>query len=140
MNFYTSTSFRNSILKLTRKPKDGYESVVKDICETLNSMDDSFLRESKDRIRQEQNFRIVKLRVKNSHQNLPKNDAFRLIYWVSTKTDNLVFLRVCFNLLGNDILVDCEITTNTFLSPTNISLPYYYMKIHHCCPLKIVDG
>lgn len=94
MNFYTSTSFRNSILKLTRKPKDGYESVVKDICETLNSMDDSFLRESKDRIRQEQNFRIVKLRVKNSHQNLPKNDAFRLIYWVSTKTDNLVFLTV----------------------------------------------
>ena len=57
-------------------------------------MDDSFLRESKDRIRQEQNFRIVKLRVKNSHQNLPKNDAFRLIYWVSTKSDNLVLLTV----------------------------------------------
>ena len=67
MNFYTSTSFRNSISKLTRKPKDGYESVVKDICETLKSMDDSYLRDSKDRIRQEQNFRIVKLRVKNSH-------------------------------------------------------------------------
>lgn len=94
MNFYTSTSFRNSISKLTRKPKDGYESVVKDICETLKSMDDSFLRDSKDRIRQEQNFRIVKLRVKNSHQNLPKNDAFRLIYWVSTKSDNLVLLTV----------------------------------------------
>jgi hypothetical protein len=32
--------------------------------------------------------------VKNSHQNLPKNDAFRLIYWVSTKSDNLVLLTV----------------------------------------------
>ena len=94
MNFYISTSFRNSRSKLTRKPKDGYESVVKDICDALKSMDDSILRDTNDRIRQEQNFRIVKLRVKNSHQNLPKNDAFRLIYWVSTKSDNLVLLFV----------------------------------------------
>lgn len=94
MFFYTSTSFRSSISKLTRKSKDGYESVVKDVCDALGSMDDSFLRETNDRIRQEQNFRIVKLRVKNSHQNLPKNDAFRLIYWVSTKSDNLVLLSI----------------------------------------------
>lgn len=94
MNFYTSTSFRNSISKLIRKPKDGYRSVVTDICDTLKGMDDSILRDANDRIRQEQNFRIIKLRVKNSHQNLPKNDAFRLIYWVSTKTDNLVLLTV----------------------------------------------
>lgn len=94
MNFYTSTSFRDSISKLTRKLKDGYQSVIKDICDTLNNMDDSILRETNDRIRQEQNFRIVKLRVKNSHQNLAKNDAFRLIYWVSTKSDNLVLLTV----------------------------------------------
>ena len=94
MYFYTSTSFRSSISKLTRKSKDGYESVVKDVCDALGSMDDSFLRETNDRIRQEQNFRIVKLRVKNSHQNLPKNDAFRLIYWVSTKSNNLVLLTV----------------------------------------------
>ncbi len=94
MNFYTSTSFRDSISKLTRKPKDGYVSVVTDICEALKSMDDSNFRDTNDRIRQEQNFRIIKYRVKNSHQNLPKNDAFRLIYWVSTKTDNLVLLTV----------------------------------------------
>jgi hypothetical protein len=92
MKFYTSNSFRLSILKLTRKPKEGYESVVKDICEALQAMDDNILRDSNDRIRQEQNFRIVKLRVRNSQQNLPKNDGFRLIYWVSTKSDNLVLL------------------------------------------------
>lgn len=94
MNFYTSTSFRDSISKLTRKPKDGYESVVTDICEALKSMDNSNFRDTNDRILQEQNFRIIKYRVKNSHQDLPKNDAFRLIYWVSTKTDNLVLLTV----------------------------------------------
>lgn len=92
MNFYTSTSFRSSISKLTRKPKEGYKSIIKDICEALISMDDSILRDTNDRILQEQNFRIVKLRVKNSHQNLPKNDGFRLIYWVSTASDNLVLL------------------------------------------------
>ena len=41
MKFYTSNSFRLSILKLTRKPKEGYESVVKDICEALQAMDDN---------------------------------------------------------------------------------------------------
>lgn len=94
MNFYTSTSFRDSISKLTRKPKDGYESVVVDICDALKSMDNSILRDTNDRIRQENNFRIIKLRVKNSHLNLPKNDGFRLIYWVSTVTDNCVLLTV----------------------------------------------
>ena len=94
MNFYTTTSFRISVSKLTRKPKDGYNSVVEDICEALKKMDDNILRETNDRIRQEKNFRIVKLRVNNSAQNLPKNDAFRLIYWVSMVTDNCVLLSV----------------------------------------------
>lgn len=76
------------------KPKEGYGSVIKDLCEALKNMEDSILRDTNDRILQEQSFRIVKLRVKNSHQNLPKNDAFRLIYWVSTKSDNLVLLSV----------------------------------------------
>lgn len=57
---------------LTRKPKDGYGSVVKDICDALSSMDDSFLRETRDMIRQEQNFRIVKLRVKTLIRNYQK--------------------------------------------------------------------
>ena len=94
MNFYTTSSFRTAISKLTHKRKDGYFSVVEDICDDLNSKDDSILRESNDRIRQEENFRVIKLRVKNSHLNLPKNDAFRLIYWVSTKSDHLVLLTV----------------------------------------------
>ena len=94
MNFYTSSSFRKSVSTLTRKAKDGYKSVIEDISEALQSMDDSILRETNDRIRQEQNFRIVKLRVKNSQLKLAKKDGFRLIYWVSTKSDNLVLLSV----------------------------------------------
>ena len=69
-------------------------SVVLDICETLKSMPDNILRDTNDRIRQEQYFRMVKLRIGNSNQNLPKNDGFRLIYWVSIKSDNLVLLTI----------------------------------------------
>lgn len=69
-------------------------SVVSDICEALKSMPDNILRETNDRIRQEQNYRIVKLRIGNSNQKLPKNDGFRLIYWVSLKKDNLVLLKI----------------------------------------------
>lgn len=94
MNFYTTSSFRTAISKLTHKRKDGYFSVVEDICVDLSSKDDSSLRDSNDRIRQEENFRIIKLRVRNSYLNLPKSDAFRLIYWVSTKSDHLVLLTV----------------------------------------------
>jgi mRNA-degrading endonuclease RelE of RelBE toxin-antitoxin system len=94
MNFFTTTSFRSAIQQLTRKPKNGYMSVVLDICETLKSMPDNILRDTNDRIRQEQYFRMVKLRIGNSNQNLPKNDGFRLIYWVSIKSDNLVLLTI----------------------------------------------
>lgn len=94
MNCFTSTTFRTSISKLTRKVKEGYGSVVDDVCEALQNMDDSTLRDTNDRIRQEKYFRIIKLRVRNSHQNLPQNDGFRLIYWVSTKSDNMVLLCV----------------------------------------------
>lgn len=54
-------------------------SVVSDVCEALNSMPDNILRETNDRIRQEQNFRMVKLRIGNSNQKLPKNDGFYII-------------------------------------------------------------
>lgn len=64
MKIYTTSSFRAAIQKLTRKTKDGYISVVHDVCEALQSMPDNIMRDTNDRIRQEQDFRIVKLRVK----------------------------------------------------------------------------
>ena len=94
MNIYTTSSFREAIQRLTRKAKNGYMSVVHDVCEALQSMPDDIMRDTNDRIRQEQNFRVVKLRVRNSQEHLPKNNAFRLIYWVSTKKDNLVLMNV----------------------------------------------
>ena len=69
-------------------------SVSKDICEALMDMPDNILRDSNDRVRQLKDYRIVKLRLPNSGQNLSKPNGFRLIYWVSLLSDDVVLLSI----------------------------------------------
>ena len=52
MNFYTSSTFRRDIESLTKKPREGYMSVTKDICKALTDMPDNILRDTNDRVRQ----------------------------------------------------------------------------------------
>ena len=83
MLFYTTSTFRLTFASLIKKNKDGYSSVGTDICNALMNMPDNILRETNDRIRHFAEYRVVKLRLPNSGQHLPKNNGFRLIYWVS---------------------------------------------------------
>ena len=94
MDFYASTSFRIAIVNLTKKVKDGYASIIKDICDTLLDMPDNILRDTNDRVYQNQDYRIVKLRVPNSGLKLSKANGFRLIYWVSLKRDIIILMSV----------------------------------------------
>lgn len=94
MLFYTTSTFRLTFASLIKKNKDGYSSVGTDICNALMNMPDNILRETNDRIRHFAEYRVVKLRLPNSGQHLPKNNGFRLIYWVSTKNDVAVLLRI----------------------------------------------
>ena len=94
MFFYTTSTFRETLAALTKKSKDGYMSVTKDICNGLISMPDNILRDTNDRIRHFAEYRVVKLRLPNSGQNLSKPNGFRLIYWVSMKNDVAVLLRI----------------------------------------------
>ena len=94
MNFYTTTTFRESLAALTKKSKDGYMTVIKDVCDALTSMPDNILRETNDRVYQFPEYRVVKLRVVNSGQKLSKPNGFRLIYLVSMKHDSLVLMRI----------------------------------------------
>ena len=94
MRFFTSSTFRKNIESLTKKSREGYMSVSKDICEALMDMPDNILRDSNDRVRQLKDYRIVKLRLPNSGQNLSKPNGFRLIYWVSLLTDDVVLLSI----------------------------------------------
>ena len=66
MNYFTSSTFRETLNGLLKKRKEGYSSVSMDICQSLNDMPDNILRDTNERIIQTPNYRIVKLRVANS--------------------------------------------------------------------------
>ena len=93
MNYYTISTFRLSIASLAKKPKEGYSTVVTDICKALQDMPDNIARDTNDRIKMFEEFRVVKLRLPNSGLRLAKANGFRLIYWVSMKRDNMVLLH-----------------------------------------------
>ena len=94
MIFHTTSSFRQNILSLTKKSKEGYMTVVADVCRALQDMPDNVIRDTNDRIIQMQRFRIVKLRIPNSGQKLSKSNGFRLIYYVSLVDDTVVLMGV----------------------------------------------
>ena len=94
MKFYTTSTFRQTLASLTKKPKEGYKSVVKDICKALLSMEPNIIRDTNDRVKQFEDFRIVKLRLPNSGQHLSRPDGFRLIYYVSLISDDVALLRI----------------------------------------------
>ena len=94
MIFHTTSSFRQAISSLTKRVKDGYSTVVEDICRALQDMPDNIIRDTNDRIIQQQNFRIVKHRLPNSGQRLAKANGFRLIYYVSLVDETVVLLHI----------------------------------------------
>lgn len=94
MNFFTISTFRDVVASLIKKPREGYSSVVADICAELQSMPDNILRDTNERIIQTLEYRVVKLRVANSNQKLSKSNGFRLVYLVSLITDDVFLLTV----------------------------------------------
>ena len=46
MNFFTISTFRDVVASLIKKPREGYSSVVADICAELQSMPDNILRDT----------------------------------------------------------------------------------------------
>lgn len=94
MIFYTTTTFRESLAALTKKSKDGYMTVVQDVCDALTNMPDNILRDTNDRVYQFPEYRVVKLRVVNSGQKLSKSNGFRLIYFVSMLHECVVLMRI----------------------------------------------
>ena len=94
MNFYTISSFREVVADLMKKTREGYSSVVEDICTALISMPDNILRDINERIIQTAEMRVIKLRVQNSGQKLAKANGFRLVYMVSNTSDSVVLLTI----------------------------------------------
>ena len=94
MNFYTISSFREVVADLMKKHREGYSSVLEDICTALISMPDNIIRDINERIIQTAEMRVIKLRVQNSGQKLAKSNGFRLVYMVSNTSDSVVLLTI----------------------------------------------
>lgn len=92
--FYSIETFRITLSSLCSKPKEGYYSVIKDICKEFKNKPIEEIRINIDMVLNEDKFTIIKLRLPNSGQRLSKKDGFRLIYLVHKLKDEITFLYI----------------------------------------------
>lgn len=92
--FQSISNFRISLESLCRKEKYGYHSCNKDICDALSGLSFDDIWEMKFLLRELENIRLIKLRIKNSHQNLSSSDGFRLIICCNRKYQSVTFLNI----------------------------------------------
>ncbi len=92
--FYSIFIFRDSIGNLCKKEKDGYHSCRNDICDLLKSRSFDEIWAMNTLLREMPGIRLIKLRVKNSFQNISSADGFRLIICCNRKYQTVTFLNV----------------------------------------------
>ena len=94
MNFVSTSAFRESLNKLTKREDSGYKSSNTDICNELKaaSFDDIFNRHFL--IKQSGEIRLIKLRLQNSDQNLSSAAGYRLIIICNPKHDHVALLEI----------------------------------------------
>lgn len=94
VSFHSISTFRDSLERLCRREKDGYQSCKKDICDLLKEQSFDDIWEMNFRVRDLDNIRVIKIRVQNSSQNLSSADGFRLIVCCNKKLQTVVFLNI----------------------------------------------
>jgi mRNA-degrading endonuclease RelE of RelBE toxin-antitoxin system len=92
--FHSISTFRQSVENLCRKEKNGYQSCKKDICDFFSDLSIEDIWELNTRLREMGSIRVIKVRLKNSFQNLSSSDGFRLIVCCNKKTQTVVFLNI----------------------------------------------
>jgi hypothetical protein len=94
VSFRSISTFRDSLENLSRKEKNGYHSCKKDICDFLKVLPFDDVWELNYRVKDLDNIRIIKIRLKNSFQNLSSADGFRLIVCCNKKYQTVAFLNI----------------------------------------------
>jgi predicted aldo/keto reductase-like oxidoreductase len=92
--FYSIHSFRNSLEYICKREKNGYHSCAADICNRFAGYSFEDIWEMHFRILDQENIRIIKIRVPNSFLNLSASDGFRLIVCCNKKDQSITFLNV----------------------------------------------
>jgi len=95
VKFFISNGFIKQLSLLLEKPRDGYGSVKKDICEEIKRYANvGQLLSAKVNILDLDEGRLIKTELKNSHQKLPKNNGYRLYFIVNKQANHACFLFV----------------------------------------------
>ena len=94
MNFVSTSNFRESLNKLTKRADSGYKSCCEDLCNELKNVtfDDIFSRHFL--IKESGDVRVIKLRIQNSDQNLSSAAGYRLIIICNRKHDHVALVEV----------------------------------------------
>lgn len=93
-NFSSTDTFNRQITNLIKRPKDGYSSVKEDICKEFRGKTYQEIFNSPEMVKDERHIRIIKMRLRNSAQNLSKRDGYRLIYLIHKESKDIVLLYV----------------------------------------------
>lgn len=94
LNFVSTTTFRESLKKLTKRSDSGYKSCCLDICNELKdvSFDDIYNRHFL--VKESGDLRIIKLRIQNSDLNISSAAGYRLIIICNKKHNHIALLEI----------------------------------------------
>lgn len=98
MRYFVIRYFLSDLDKLTKKSKDNYHTVRKDICDEFNTVEipEEVIEKGKiiRQIKDEGMHFVVKTRIKNTAMKAGKSGGFRLINVVIQHGDRTTFLKV----------------------------------------------
>jgi hypothetical protein len=90
----STSSFREAKKLLTKRRENGYSSCPKDICDALKDLDFDSIFNLHFLVREIGEVRVIKLRLKNSDQNLSSAQGFRLIILCNKRYRHVALLKI----------------------------------------------
>lgn len=94
ISFFTISSFRDRINNLLKIKRGVYSHVYEEIKSEFAGKSIIEIRNNRDMILLSDTTIVIKLRLPDKKHKLAKKDGYRLIYLVSKRTENVVFLDI----------------------------------------------
>lgn len=94
ISFHSISSFRKSLRNLTSRPKDGFASLISDICNEFKDKTIEDIRNAQTICFREEKYHVTKIRIAVSSNNTGKSNGVRLYFIVLEEKDQVYFLDV----------------------------------------------
>jgi len=94
LKIVSTSTFRESLKKLTKRDDSGYKNCCLDLCNELKDQSFDTLFNRHFLIRESGDLRVIKLRIQNSEQSLSSAAGYRLIIVCNRKHDHVALLEV----------------------------------------------